>query len=360
MKIIPVNPSAPISTSDAPTQASQDARSRAIAMLSGGSPNNSQAAVPNQNSISIESLSAASPQALKTDPQALQTTQISGNNDSTEGSTPSTEATTAPKEEPPLSTQYAVLARKEKALRQKVVAQEQQLKSREAALQAKEAELQAKSTQDFSNYISKDKLKQNAFSVLSELGVNYDQISQQALAAQSPEYQTIQQLKQEMSEELQKVREEQANSRKAYAQQQAESYQQALRQIRNEASELVKSDPSFETIRETRSVNDVVTLIERTFKEQGTLLTVEQAAGLVEDQLIEEAMKISSIKKIQDRLKSASKPVAQQSAPQAQAPKTTEAAAQKLTTLTNNMTSTKQLSAKERAILAFKGQLSTK
>ena len=192
-------------------------------------------------------------------------------------------------------------------------------------------------------------MKQNAFQVLSELGLTYDDITNQAIAQQSPEWQAFAQMKQEMQEELQKVREEQANTRKSYEQQQAQAYQQALGQIRNEARDLVKSDPSYEAIRATGSVNDIVQLIERTFNEEGTLMTVEQAAQAVEDYLTEEATKLSKIEKIQKRLNA-----------QTQSPnnsKQQQVATQQMKTLTNSMGANKPLSARERALLAFKGEL---
>ena len=325
MIIQPVaNPTGSANTSDA--NAAADARARAIALISGQTPQ------VNQNNISPEEQGA-----LK-------------NNDTSVSSQSTAEATEAPSsEEKPLDPQYTALARKERALRARVAQQTEQLKAREAALSAREAEINAKSTQDLSNYIQKDKLKQNAFQVLSELGLTYDDITNQAVAQQSPEWQAFAQMKQEMQEELQKVREEQANTRKSYEQQQAQAYQQALSQIRNEARDLVKSDPSFEAIRATGSVNDVVELIERTFNEEGTLMTVEQAAQAVEDYLTEEATKLSKIEKIQKRLNA-----------QTQSPNNSKqqpVATQQMKTLTNSVGAQRPLSARERALLAFKGEL---
>lgn len=322
-----------------------DAKARAISMLLGN--NNTQNGVQNQqlnqSKISQEEIFSASPAREET--RQLDNTE-------TEDTT-STEEVTPPKQEL-LSTQHAILARKEKAFRAKVVAQEQTIRAREAQLLAKESEISSKSTQDLSNYISKDKLKQNAYSVLEELGISYDDISQQALSAQTPEAQSMQRMRDELKEELRQVREEQANARKTFETQQTESYKQAINQIKTEVTELVNADPNFETIKATRSVNDVVDLIERTFKEDGTLLTVEQAAQAIEDYLVEEVEKISKIKKIQDRLKPAQQ-VAKQYAQNTQ--RQQQAGDNQIKTLTNSMTNTKPLSARERAIMAMKGQL---
>lgn len=324
----------------APTQTGQsapgsDAKQRAIQALMGSTGNTQQTPVVNPSQVSVEERGAT-----KTE----NTTAI------TEDTTSEQEAPQAAKEEP-ISSQYAILARKEKALRANAAKQEQTFKAREAALAAREAELTSKGTFDSSKYVSIDDLKRDAYRVLTNNGVTYDDISQQALASQSPEAQYYQRLREEMNQELQKVRDEQAQTRTAHQQQEAQAYQNALNQIRSEARQLVTSDPAFETIKETGSVNDVVDLIERTFKEDGTLMTVEQAAQAVEDYLVEEALKISKIKKIQNRLGvQAAKPAAKTQAPNPQE-------ANNLKTLTNSVGNTRPLTAKERALLAFKGEL---
>jgi hypothetical protein len=347
MQIVP-KPGAttPTSTSTPAQTSAQSAKERAISALMGGQ-NSQHSQQLNQNNISPEEASV-----VKTAEPTGQTDIVEEQQADTT-SAPQEEVTT-PKEEEPLSSQHAILARKEKAFRAKVVAQEQSLKAKEAALAAREAELTSKSTQDLANYISKDKLLRDPIRMLNELGITYDKLSEQALASQSPEAQYMQQMRAELDEELRKVREEQANTRKSYEQQQAEAYQQAVNQIRNEATQLVNADPSFETIKETGSVNDVVELIERTFKEEGTLLTVQQAAEAIEDFLIEEALKITKIKKIQSRLNPAPTPVAKSPAPSA--PKS-EPEAQSMKTLTNSVTNTRPLSPRERAILAMTGKL---
>lgn len=340
-------PHSKIETQQSPAS---DARAKAIAAFAAAQ--SGQPAVPNQSNISIEELAAA--KEMKQD-DSVET--AAPDTTSTEPAV-DTEATAPKEEESPLSSQYAVLARKEKALRDKVAAREAQFRQREEALTKREAELSnTKSSFDSSKYIAIDELKNNAYGKLLDLGVSYDDISQQALRAQSPEAQEIQRMREEFKGELQKVREEQANTRKSYETQQAQAYQQAVNQIRIEASQLVNSDPSFETIKETGSIGDVVELIERTFKEDGTLLTVEQAAQAVEDELLEEALKISRIKKIQDRLKTKEAPQAEQPKQQAALQNAKQPQPQQLKTLTNSVGSTRPLTAKERALLAFKGEL---
>lgn len=349
MRINVINPTAPATPIEAPKQAMSAARARAIAMVAaqGGQGQMAQQ-LPQQGISPEESVE------MKTDeaPEHINTseTEVSGE----DTSTPEQEVT-KPTKEVPLSTQHALLAKKEKALRARIVAQEQSFKQKEADLQAREAAMTEKSTQDFTNYISKDKLIKNPLMVLESLGVTYEQLAEAAITQSSPEAKYMQSMRGELEEELRKVREEQANTKKSFEEQQANAYKQALNQIRNEVNQLVQSDPSFEMIKATGSVGDVVELIERTFKENGTLMTVDQAAQAIEDDLLEEAQKISQFKKVQDRLKSAvqSKAAAQplaKSVPQ-------QSSAQPMKTLTNAVSNTRPLSAKERALLAFRGEL---
>ena len=92
----------------------------------------------------------------------------------------------------------------------------------------------------------------------------------------------------------------------------------------------------------------VVRLITQTYDKDGVLMTVEQAADEVENYLVEENYSMASkISKIKKRL--------QESATTEKTGQTQQT--QRMNTLTNASASTRKLSSKERAILAFKGQI---
>lgn len=323
-----VNPVSTPSTqaNTTPSSEAQSARDRAISTLIG------QAPALDQNAISPEEMKAVSGQ---------NDTVRESSKDSSEA-TQSTSSETSTKDEP-LSSQYAVLARKEKALRAKAAQQEQAFKAREAALAARESETTNKASFDPSKFISLDDLKSNAYATLAKLGISYDEISEQAIAAQSPEAQAYSRMRSEIQEELRALREEQDRTRKQIENSQTQAYQQALKQITFEVGELVNKDPNFETVKHAGATNDVVELIERTFQEEGKLLTVEEATQAVEDYLVEEAIKMSNIKKVKDRLSSATN---------SKQPQTVQ-----MKTLTNSLGAQKPLSARERALLAFKNEL---
>jgi hypothetical protein len=163
----------------------------------------------------------------------------------------------------------------------------------------------------------------------------------------------IQRLEQKVEAEIKAARESAEKVTKSYEDNQKQAYQQALNQIRNEAKSLVESDPNFETIAATGSVDDVVELIEETFKADGVLLTVDEAAKAVEEHLEEEALKLARLSKIQKRLQPAPTKTVEKQAEV----KTEGKQPQPMKTLTNTIAATRPLSARERAILAMKGEL---
>lgn len=308
--------------------------------------------VSNPNKISPEESSVVRPPAQSTSP-------VEGQPDKSE--TPVAEevasaaAPEAPKvedKEDPLSTQYANLARKEKALRAKALAQENALKQREEAIKAREEQIKTKEASYGDGYIQKDRLTQDTLSVLAENGISYDQLTEMALN-QSQQDPMTKHLIGKLEAELKTIRENQERAQKASEDQQKNSYQQAVNQIRTEAKALITSDANFETIKETGSVDDVVDLIEKTFQEDGILLSVEDAAREVEEYLVEEALKITRLKKIQQRLNSTAKTETESSPKQVE---TKAPEAPQMKTLTNSMATSRQLSRRERALAAFKGE----
>lgn len=252
------------------------------------------------------------------------------------------EAAPAEKAAEPLSSQYAVLARKERALRQR----EQQLRAREAAIKPAAAPEEAKPAFDESLYVKRDRLTQDPFTVLNELGLSYDQLTELAMNAPKPEQLAMQNELRALREEMKALKGETQKSLETSQQQQNE---QALGLMRNEAKKLIASDPSLEMARVTPGVEkEIVKLIEDTYYKDGEFLSVEEAAQMVEDYLSDEAIKYARVKKIQQKLQPKSEPVqkpnGQPSQPQ-------------LKTLTNSVTGQRPLTMRERAILAFENKL---
>lgn len=334
MKVTPT--AGPVIQQPGPSgQAQADARERAMAKLT----QPVQHSV-NQNSIAPEEMSAIIPPSQEAPELVEEVTE---------------EVTTTAKEEQKAketeSNQYVLLARKEKALRAKAQQQEAQFKQREQALQQREQEINKIKSEYESGYISKQRLKERTLDALAEAGVTYDEVTQAQIDAGSVAPAVRAQLER-LEARLAKQDEELTKFRKGSEEQQGEAYKAAVRQIRQDAQELVSQDPEFEMIKATNSVKDVVELIEATFKDEGRVMTVEEAAKEVEAHLLEEIDKLTRLEKIKKRL--APKPAAQERT-NAQPPQSKQP--QPMKTLTNATSSTRQMSAKERAILAFKGEL---
>jgi len=332
---------APSLGTNSPNQ--QSARDRAIAKLM--TPPATQHPVSNPTQISPEELGALPQKGIGEEaPQA------------TEDASQKADTPAKSEEQAPLSSQYAQLARKEKAIRakaQEIRAKEDAIRAREEALKAKEstpATPQTPSPSQRDRWASGDVRERLA--VLNEIGASYDDVTQVMLNQPSQETSQLLSIVDELKSEIKALRGEQENSKKSYAEQQQRQYQQAVNQIRNEVKATVSTTEDFETIRATSSYDDVVELIERTFKDDGVLLTADEACRQVEEYLVEEATKIAKLKKIQSRL------APQQAASKQTAESQTQGKTQSQPkTLTNSMTSAKPLSAKERAILAFQGKL---
>lgn len=244
----------------------------------------------------------------------------------------------------PMAPQFAALAKKERMIRE-------QARQIQAEKQAMESRLNETKTQLQSEW--KQRLLQNPWDVMIEAGLSPDQATQLILNQPKPEEVELQKLK----KEIENIRSSQDQTKDLMKQQQDEQYKQAKKQISLEVKSLVSSDSSFETIQAMSAEAAVTELIEQTFLKDGYLMPVEAAAKEVEDYLVEQALGLAKLKKIQDKM-----------IPQAPENSFTQAVKQnqiqkpQSNTLSNRMvsSSTKPLSDKDRrqrAILAFEGKL---
>lgn len=289
------------------------------------------------------------PDANKIAPEDLGGLKVSGSKEEipqpdTNESTPAAETPKpAAPEETPLSAQYAQLARKEKAMRLEA----QRLKAERNAIQAERDALKTPppALYDASKHLDRQRFLEDPLNSLAELGLTYDQLTQAQLNAPSQEQMQMHRTIKALEAKIASMEDGQKNIDKRFTEQEQNSYKQAVTQLTKEASQLVFTDPNFETIKATNNVKEVIKLIEDTWKEEGTLISVEQACEEVENYLVEEAYKLSQLSKIQKRLKPAAAPASTAKPAETDQKKTQ-------TTLTNTMTTSRQYSPKERAILA--------
>jgi hypothetical protein len=227
----------------------------------------------------------------------------------------------------PLSPQFAALAKQRRALQVK----ERELADREKALESKS------STSGGEDY--KARLKSEPLRVLEEAGVTYDQLTEAILAQQGGINPEIQALKAEI-----KALKEGVDTK--FTERETQAEQQVLNEMRREATILAKAGDTYEMVRETQSVPEVIELIHRTYKQTGEVLDVSEAMQLVEDHLVNETLKIANLKKIQSKITPAQESVQQQ--PQVKSG---------MKTLTNRDNAKPILDRRSRAIAAMQGTL---
>ena len=183
------------------------------------------------------------------------------------------------------------------------------------------------------------KLKANPLQLLNENGITYDKLTELQLSQANPD--PNQEIINKRLEEIQR------NFDEKLAQRDQEAYQNAVKQIRSDVSFLVDSDPSFEITKNLGAQDQVVDLIEKVFNAEGNILSVEEAAQLVENKLAEvknrEIETLAKLSKFKNRLgKLAEIPVEASIAQPSQSK-----------TLSNTGSVPRPLNARERAIMAF-------
>ena len=264
-----------------------------------------------------------------------------------EGLKPVTEA---PKETPkadPDKERFAHLARLEKQLR---------AQAREIQRQAKVLEQSQKPTATPSDW--KQELKIDPIGKLQQAGYTKDEIANMLLGQQAdPVQEEIRGLK----AQIEALKGSQDESVKKIQASQTDAYERAVKQVAREVNNLVLTDEAYATIRASKAQDSVVELIKSTYEEDGILLTAIEAAKQVEDYLLDEAVELAKLQKVQAKLV----PPTTETKSEQKIPVTSRKASNTITTqprtLTNNLTSSSSSSIsdrRQRAIMAFKGQLS--
>lgn len=243
-------------------------------------------------------------------------------------------------------------ARKERQLRKQ---QQQMVEERKQQVQEME-QLKAKIAEYESGYISRDKIKSDPWSAFNDAGADYNQLTEQLL--QQPQDPVTKSL----MAKIKQIEAKQLANEQAIATKDQQAYDNALKAIDTEARMLVDSDPEFESIK-AESMHEAVTeLIKQTFDSDNYLMDVRDAATQVEKHLVENALRMSQLKKVQAKLK----PAEVTTIPPKPQPKPLAATSITPRTITNSIprasvsTGSKSVSneRRERAIAAFYGNKS--
>lgn len=196
-----------------------------------------------------------------------------------------------------LSPQLTALARKEQTFRK----QEQAFKTQQLEFKAKQEAFE-KSQADFAVLSkSKERLAADDYSVLDELGVSYEKYTNYLLnkgEGETTENKAIKELRDELNG-IKTQQEEQETKRKESIDKQ---YAETIKQYERGIADLIAKDPEYESIKETKAEAHVLQHILDTFNEDGETLTIEQAAKEIEEFIVEDALAMSKLKKIQAKL----------------------------------------------------------
>jgi hypothetical protein len=350
MKTVPISrPGAgPAPTTNPSVQSAAAARDRAIQKLTTPPVQHTapQAPTPvNANSVAPEDMTAIIPASV------VETTT----NVEAQAATPEpTKSETKVEQETQISnSQMAILARKERAIRAQLQQQKQAVEAERQQWQQEKTQLEQRLKELETGYIPKSSLKQEALEAIRRGELSYDEVTQEVMNPTDPRITaTIRSLEERLAAQDRKLASYEKSTQDAADLQ----YKAAVKQIETDVRNLVKQDPSFEAIRFTKSEKDVVDLIEQTYKEEGYVMTVEEATQEVENYLVEEASKLARLEKIKKRITPTATPTTEVGAKQ-DTKQQTQQQPQQMKTLTNQASSSRKLSGRDRAILAFKGEL---
>lgn len=232
-------------------------------------------------------------------------------------------ATEAPEETQPLSPQFAALAKQRRALQLERQAFEREKAEKGAAAPSGDA-------------VTLADLKRDPMGMIRKAGLTYDDLVTH-VTNDSGNSSEISALKAEIAALKGDVD-------KRFVDNKTQEEKHALAAMSREATAIAAAaGDTFELVRETRSVPIVMDLIEKTYRKTGEVIDVREALKLVEDELLADMQKRMSLSKVQKAF----------APPPAPAPQSRHL----MRTLTNRDTAQAPMSAKQRAIAAFRGEL---
>jgi hypothetical protein len=173
-------------------------------------------------------------------------------------------------------------------------------------------------------------------SAFREAGLTYDEITQAILNDSSGGIDA-----KALREQL--LKEVQADVAKQFTDRDVVARKQVLAEMQGDATRLAAQGDDYALVRESKSIPGVMALIEKTYDSTGEVLDVTEALKLVEDDLLEQALKTAGHQKVQAKLQPTPTPPPQQRPG--------------MRTLTNRDTALPVLDRKARALAAFRGTL---
>lgn len=220
-------------------------------------------------------------------------------------------------ERPDFSRQFAALARKERALRQK----EQEM----ASFSKQREQFEGNSTR----LADLQKLaKENPAKLLGELGINYDELTQQVINEGNPtEEQKLRRQNEMLQERIQKIEDIYTKQREETEQYQIKA---AHTQLVDNIKNFVDDSNTFEMVQHHNAYSLVGEVMQQHYNTTKEVMEYGHAAKLVEDHFMAEAERYLGSSKLQARFRELDKPR------ESETPEAAEQAVKRVKTLSNN------------------------
>lgn len=220
-------------------------------------------------------------------------------------------------ERPDFSRQFAALARKERALRQK----EQEM----ASFSKQREQFEGNSTR----LADLQKLaKENPAKLLGELGINYDELTQQVINEGNPtEEQKLRRQNEMLQERIQKIEDIYTKQREETEQYQIKA---AHTQLVDNIKNFVDDSNTFEMVQHHNAYSLVGEVMQQHYNTTKEVMEYGYAAKLVEDHFMAEAERYLGSSKLQARFRELDKPR------ESETPEAAEQAVKRVKTLSNN------------------------
>lgn len=250
-----------------------------------------------------------------------------------------------------ITPKYVLLAREQKALR---LEKEKIKQEREAW--AKERSGAGDIDSKYKDLDSRLSDKNAFIQVLLEKGHTPEEIAQAIL--NGPKQQDVELMS--LKKEIEGLKGETSSTKKLFEQQEQKQKEQVDKQMLQDIKTFVDASPDFELIKANGAYETVLELIKKDFEETGILKEESEVAKEVEEFLLEDAIRVASYSKVQQKLN----PPKEESkfTQNVKQPFNVQSREKQVQTLTHAATAnpTKPLTAKDRrqrAIEAFKGNL---
>lgn len=234
----------------------------------------------------------------------------------------------------PLSPQFAALAKQKRAF---------QLEK--AAFEKEKAEFSSRNQDGSGEILSR--LKSQPLSVLQEQGILdnpefYNSLTERIMDPSQGIRTEVQSTIQALREEIKALKE---GVDKNFQTREEQQEQAALTEMSYEAESLAKEGDAYELIRSEgdAGIERVLRLIHSTYKKTGRVLGVKEAMDHVESEYLSKAEKLAQLKKVQGKLQPSAPPLQPQQ--------------RQMRTLTARDSVSAPMTAKQRAIAAFQGNL---